>query len=278
MDFPDQLSINIVDSGITYVDVPFDTSWRILPYSDITTVMPSDTGHAGASICEFADGSKRIFAPGTSMLIPRNVKHRFSNVNSPHTSVWIHWDVAINPGLDLFNFCDIPPIFCGSASLQIMELSCSIAKLEYHDIKDIIRMKMLSFSLLDKLLAECPLKSEYYQFRKNYFGYVSLLNFIDANLSKKLSLADIAKFQNCSISKLQRDFSRCFGISIGDFVIKRRLAKASRILCEHRMMTLSEIADAVGFCDAFSFSKAFKKHYSASPREYRNMAQKNMYK
>jgi len=106
----DSLNIKIVASGITYVDIPFDTSWRILPYTVLTSIKKIPTEIAGSSICEFANGETRVFAPGTSIIIPRNVKHRFTNTVDPHTAVWIHWDVTIDLNLDIFNFCEIPPI------------------------------------------------------------------------------------------------------------------------------------------------------------------------
>jgi len=267
----DSLNIKIVASGITYVDIPFDTSWRILPYTVLTSIKKIPTEIAGSSICEFANGETRVFAPGTSIIIPRNVKHRFTNTVDPHTAVWIHWDVTIDLNLDIFNFCEIPPIIRGENSHKIMECCSVIAQTNVNELQGIIKVKSLLYSLLDIVLSECRLLDKYYNFKSTYRTYIPIINYIDANLSHKLVLSDIAKFSSCSVSKMQRSFFSTFGIPIGDFIIKRRLNQVPRLICSGNM-TLKEIAEKIGFTDAFSLSKSFKKCFGVSPREYKSIS------
>jgi len=269
----DVLDIKLVMSGITYVEVPFDTSWRILPYTVLTTVRKTPGEDAGSSLLEFADGSTEIFAPGTTVLIPRDVKHRFTNTRRPHTAVWIHWDVVLSPCVDLFSFCEIPRTIQGEQSRRIMEFCREIALCPLAELEGVVKMKSLLYSLLGVVLQVCRLKEAYDNFRLHHLAYIPLLSYIDQNIHRRIALADAAKFQKCSVSKLQRDFLSVFGVPIGEFIIERRLNQATRYLYGWNL-NLAEIAERVGFSDAFSLSKSFKKCFDLSPNEYRKLARR----
>lgn len=266
----DFFSVKLVDADVTYVDVPFDTAWRILPYTVLTSIREEAGQGAGASVCEFADGETRIYAPGTTILIPRNVKHRFTNLDRPHTAIWIHWDVAIEPHLDLFRFCNVPPVIRGENSRRILEYCGEIARTDAEELSGVVRIRELLYALLGAVLNACRLREEYHNFRRSYRTCLPMINFIDANLANRLRLRDIAGFRNCSVSKMQRDFFDVFGQPIGDFIIKRRLHLASRLLASGDA-GLAEIAEQTGFSDAFALSKSFRKCYGVSPGEYRRI-------
>lgn len=266
----DFLSVKLMEADATYVDVPFDTAWRILPYTVLTSIREGAGEGAGASVCEFAGGETRIYAPGTTILIPRNVRHRFTSLDRPHTAVWIHWDVAIGPHLDLFGFCEVPPVIRGEGSRRILGFCEEIVRTDSDGLRGLVRIKALLYELLDAVLGECRLREEYYNFRKSCRTYLPVVGFIDANLANKLRLRDIADFRRCSVSKMQRDFSRAFGQPVGEFIIRRRLLLASRLLAAGNM-SLAEIAEKVGYPDAFAFSKAFRKEFGLPPGEYRRI-------
>jgi YesN/AraC family two-component response regulator len=48
--------------------------------------------------------------------------------------------------------------------------------------------------------------------------------------------------------------------------------KAAALLREESMLSISEIADSVGYTDYAQFSKIFKKYKGVSPRTYRKAA------
>lgn len=52
-----------------------------------------------------------------------------------------------------------------------------------------------------------------------------------------------------------------------EYLIQYRIAIASNILCSSNM-TISEVAEAVGYDNSLSFSRAFKRIYGLSPRNY----------
>lgn len=269
----DLIDIKLVTSGITLVAPRWDSRWRILPYTMLTSIREAPGENAGSSLLEFPDGSTEIFSPGTTVLIPRNTRHRFTNMQRPHTATWIHWDVMLSPGVDLFSFCEIPGVITGETSRRILDFCREIALCPLTDLAGVVRVKSLLYSLLSVLLEEFEFKKEYHNFQIYHHAFTPLLNYIDEQLAGRLTLEEAAKYRKCSVSKLQRDFSAAFGIPFGKFVLNRRLNQAARLLCGGDL-NLAEIAGRVGFSDAFSLSKAFKKHFSLSPREYRGMSRR----
>lgn len=94
-------------------------------------------------------------------------------------------------------------------------------------------------------------------------------NYIRLNLDKKISLVDVSEQTHYSVSHCEMVFNKTTGISITNYVIKKRIEKAKSLLTE-RTLTLTEVADAVGFNDYNYFSRVFKKETGVSPLVYRN--------
>ncbi len=266
----DQIGIKLVTSAVTDVKPFREDQWRILPFSVLTSVDESIGENPGASQLDFADGSVEYFAPGTTVLLPRNMPHRFTHLRRPHTAVWLHWDVTLAPGVDLFRFYDFPRVIRGGKSRKILELTREIVVCPEQTITDAVRKKTLLYKLLESLLADFQLKTYYRDYYVQYCKFANLLNFIEQNLHGHITLEDAARFQQCSVSKLQKDFAGAFGLSIGQFILQQRLKKVANTLVTGNL-TLEEIAAQTGFANAFALSKSFKKHFHLSPKEYRKL-------
>ena len=67
-------------------------------------------------------------------------------------------------------------------------------------------------------------------------------------------------------------FKKKLGCSFSEYLVRFRMNKAASLLREESMLSISEIADSVGYTDYAQFSKIFKKYKGASPRTYRKAA------
>lgn len=83
-----------------------------------------------------------------------------------------------------------------------------------------------------------------------------------------LSLDAIARQHGLSPSHFRQLFTTHFGCSPRTYVRKSRIGKATRLMMGSSM-TLSQIANAVGFETIHSFSKAFHEMEGITPSEYR---------
>ena len=91
---------------------------------------------------------------------------------------------------------------------------------------------------------------------------------LDANFLQIPALDELAELAAISRSHLCHRFRRFYGSSISEYVVRKRMAAAQRLLYEVDLR-MGEIAEAVGYRDIFQFSKQFKKSFGISPTEYR---------
>ncbi|MEM0970742.1 MAG: AraC family transcriptional regulator, partial [Verrucomicrobiota bacterium] len=91
---------------------------------------------------------------------------------------------------------------------------------------------------------------------------------LDADFRRIPPLDELAELAAMSRSHLCHRFRECFGSSISEYVIRKRMAAAQRMLYEVDLRP-GEIAEAVGYPDIFQFSKQFKKTFGVSPTDYR---------
>jgi len=94
-------------------------------------------------------------------------------------------------------------------------------------------------------------------------------DFIDRSLGEDLSLGVMASQANMSVCGLKRLFQRHHDTSPHQYLLERRIAKASRILVETEL-PISEVALATGFSSQSHFATAFKKKVGLSPKAYRH--------
>lgn len=92
--------------------------------------------------------------------------------------------------------------------------------------------------------------------------------FIEAHLADDISLAALAELVDLSLYHFARAFTRSFGAPPHRYHIARRMDLARRLL---RTPTLSvtQIGSRIGFREASSFTRAFRKLSGLTPTEYR---------
>lgn len=96
--------------------------------------------------------------------------------------------------------------------------------------------------------------------------------YIEANVSKKLTLGEVASIFGFSQNYLSTMFTRYGGSSFVEYTTAAKVRAAKRMLTEGGLR-IQDIADRLGFESAFYFSKVFKKVEGRSPREYMHRRQ-----
>lgn len=92
--------------------------------------------------------------------------------------------------------------------------------------------------------------------------------YIELNIDKQLSLAELSGVARVSTSHFLRQFKRRFGTAPHCYVIERRLACAKNLLSRTHL-PLKDIASQAGFSDQSHMTRMFQRHLGATPGTYR---------
>ncbi|NEW09298.1 helix-turn-helix transcriptional regulator [Paenibacillus sp. SYP-B3998] len=94
------------------------------------------------------------------------------------------------------------------------------------------------------------------------------LDYIDLNLSEKISVEDVCSVLNLSYHYFIKYFKKVMGLSFVDYVNYKRIKKAERLLLTGDL-SIMEVSFEVGILNMAQFYKLFKRHNQCSPKEFK---------
>lgn len=98
------------------------------------------------------------------------------------------------------------------------------------------------------------------------------LDYIRDHYADELSLQQLARAASLSPQHLSHLFHRTLGLSPFQYLRRYRLDQAKQLLRETDL-TIAQIATAVGYLDAYYFSRAFQRSEGLAPSHYRRAMQ-----
>ena len=96
------------------------------------------------------------------------------------------------------------------------------------------------------------------------------LSYLEDNLTEKITTEDVAKVCFCSKSTLEKLFRCVSHMSVHDYIIRRRMTKAAKMLFFHREISILDVAVLYGYNSNEAFTRAFKQVWNCTPSEFRN--------
>lgn len=97
----------------------------------------------------------------------------------------------------------------------------------------------------------------------------AVINYIKTNYMRNISISGIAdqlSLNRCYLSSL---FKKATGKSIQTFLLETKIHESLNLL--KNGYSINEVASLVGYADSFTFSKAFKRVYGKSPKNFREI-------
>lgn len=91
-----------------------------------------------------------------------------------------------------------------------------------------------------------------------------VLDYIEENLSRDLSLKEIAGVVGLSVSHCKYAFSRAVGSPIHQFVIQRRVERARQLLAKDNL-SIGQVAEQAGFTHKSHLAFHIRRAYGMSP-------------
>lgn len=106
-----------------------------------------------------------------------------------------------------------------------------------------------------------------YNTKNDGFPIMNVIDFIDKNYDKKITVEDMAKIALMSKSHFSCKFKKYMGVTPNEYLNKTRISVATKYVCVSGM-TISDVAHKVGMCSESYFCSMFKKYMKMSPKKY----------
>ncbi len=131
----------------------------------------------------------------------------------------------------------------------------------------------LRYELASAKLTEFFIKAEktsndpFVQVSQREYEMLELMDYIDSNITKGISLSAVAKKAGMTESSFSRRFSAINGISFKKYVVKKKIQRAIHLL-QTTDQKMIDIALDSGFDSVSGFYDAFKKQTGTTPSKF----------
>lgn len=203
------------------------------------------------------------------LILPKGIKHKYwADQQQPWSIYWVHmlghlFD-AFMDNIGLTNKPIILPVVDSSKIeeefQQLLQTREHSFQFNYYLLASNLIKKLLSL-ILSQSISEPKLKTKELDIAK--FDL-----YLKENISRTLTLEDMAKA--CGLSKFYfaKKFQQNTGISPGRYYLEKKIQQAC-LLLDSTEMTIKQSANRLGYEDPYYFSRLFKKVMGLSPKQYR---------
>ncbi len=101
------------------------------------------------------------------------------------------------------------------------------------------------------------------------------MDYIENNLSRQMTLDELANAANFSKFHFNRIFRSFTGETPFSFIQRLRVQRAATYLLNNYNISITDIAMQCGFTDISIFARCFKRHFGISASEYRDIKTEN---
>lgn len=123
------------------------------------------------------------------------------------------------------------------------------------------------FLLLLIKICQFEISSMFPEKSNKNLSVLPLINYLKEHYTEKITSKLLEKEFHHNFDYMNRKFKSSTGYTIFSFLEQYRIKKAKNLLAS-KQFTITEIAEQLGYCNGFYFSKQFKKYEHVSPREY----------
>lgn len=136
---------------------------------------------------------------------------------------------------------------------------------------DMIYALLLEMTIILKRL----LFLEKQDFSGTYKVMSEIKNYIDLHYTEELSLSSLSKQFYLQPNTISKNFGKVFGKNVNNYVNSVKVSNAVRIL-EETEISITELADMVGYASVNTFLRQFKEKMGVSPLQYKKKFEHSM--
>lgn len=196
-----------------------------------------------------------------------------ADMNDPWSYMWIGFrDFRANAILKQCGFAQNRPVLPSPDEDKLMEC---FDELFDHIVQDYASSLYRESILLKLMSLLVNTRQEYLKKEGTQDEFLgknpdldTAIEYINTHYMKNISVTDIAEHVGISQGYLNRIFNERANLTVQNYLLQFRMYKAANLLVGSTL-SVKEIADHVGYTDQLVFSKAFKRQFGVSPKNYR---------
>lgn len=226
--------------------------------------------------CRIFEGDSAFFCtPGDILLFPPEVHQRYTP--KPDSPDWRHRWVHFRPRANWANWLKwkrqtnkVGRLFLSTPTL-VAEFDSIFQQIEQNLRTAQCFSENLALNLLERLLIRCYQESPESQRPPVDPRIEKACQYLMNNLSREITLDDIASHVCLSPSRLGHLFREEMGVNIVRWLEDQRVTLAKDLL-QNSYTPIAKVASQIGYEDPMYFSRVFRKRIGMTPSEYRRIA------
>jgi len=217
----------------------------------------------GEGLYRDSRGLEYRIRPGSLYQRQPEVEAAFEITSETFAEFFVLADMSTMQGLSLLHLLD---------SAAVMEVPVEVALPAFERLRAACQLPFREISRRRLILELCQFYTTIFEraISQPSAGYWSEIVhkgalLLGSELDQKRSPETVALELNVSYTAFRRAFRRIMQCSPTEYRIRRRLKRACDLLTHKQVQ---EVAEALGYCDPYTFSAQFKKYLGHSPAQF----------
>ncbi len=205
------------------------------------------------------------------LIFPNQITTYIADKELPWEYVWIEFDgLRAKEAMDTAGFSLDRPIFHTKKRDMSQKMEEELVYIATHPDETIFNIIGHLYLFLDYFMRSTVSTVVKGSTKLQDYYIKEAITYIEQNFQNDISVVDIANRLGINRSYFGKIFKQTLKQTPQEFLINYRMIKATELL-RLTKMSIGDISKAVGYENQLHFSRAFKKIYNISPREWRNI-------
>lgn len=203
------------------------------------------------------------------LICPGQITTYVADKLDPWKYVWLEFDgLRAAEHLRQAGLSPEQPIYTPQSSAQGDQLRDAMLYITDHPKTTSLHLIGHLYLFLDQLVQSSSVRREERSSQLRDFYIQEAVHYIEQNYQRDLTVEELAGVCGLNRSYFSKLFREIMGCPPQEFVIRMRLGRAADLM-KTRNSSIGEISTMCGYPNQLHFSRAFKKRYGISPREWR---------
>ena len=205
------------------------------------------------------------------LIFPNQITTYIADKELPWEYVWIEFDgLRAKEAMDTAGFSLDRPIFHTKKRDMSQKMEEELVYIATHSDETIFNIIGHLYLFLDYFMRSTVSTVVKGSTKLQDYYIKEAITYIEQNFQNDISVVDIANRLGINRSYFGKIFKQTLKQTPQEFLINYRMIKATELL-RLTKMSIGDISKAVDYENQLHFSRAFKKIYNISPREWRNI-------